>query len=298
MEKIIHYILKICARIFDNLIYEKNIIKLKILNFFDKKSGLNNDNNKKQPKIIVSLTSIPSRLDKLYLCLETIMRQTMKPDKIILYLGLNTKEMELPKKLKDMQKRGLIIKYVEDKKLRAHTKYFYAMQEFYNDIIITFDDDILYNKNIIMKLYNSYLKYPEAVSCMRAHKITFAEDNKIDKYNNWEYEYNGHDALIPNNFLLATGVGAVLYPPHCMPQETFNVENINKLSLNNDDIWLKFIELKNNIKVVKATDKKYHPVAIKSTQEVSLMKTNVEQGENDVSLNKLIDFYKIDKSYF
>lgn len=298
MKKVIHYILKICARIFDGLIYEKNIIKLKILRFFDKKSGLNNDNNEKQPKIIVSLTSIPSRLDKLYLCLETIMRQTMKPDKIILYLGLNTKEMKLPKKLDDMQKRGLIIKYVEDIKLKPHTKYFYSMQDYPNDIIITVDDDILYDKNVIKQLYNSYLKYPEVVSCMRAHKITFDKDNKIDKYNNWKYEYNGRDALIPNHFLLATGVGAVLYPPHCMPQETFNVENINKLSLNADDIWLKFIEVKNNIKVVRATDKKYHLVVIKSTQKVALMKRNVQQGENDVFLNNLIDFYKIDKSYF
>ena len=295
MKKIISYIQKIITKIFHIINYQIKIINIKILSHFGKKSGLGNN---KKDKIIVSLTSIPSRFEKLYLCLETIMRQTIKPDKIVLYLGQNAKEIELPKKLEKMKKRGLTIKYVEDKNLKPHTKYFYAMQEYPDAIIITFDDDILYDKNIIKILYNSYLKYPNAISCMRAHKITFGKDNMISQYNNWEYEYNDKDALIPNNFLLATGVGGVLYPSHCMPQETFNIKNINKFSLNADDLWLKVMQLNGKIKVVKATKKNYYLYIIKDTQNIALCKSNVEQCENDVCMNKLIEYYNIKKEDF
>lgn len=294
MKKIYNKIRKGYYLIKENIFnYYKNI-KFKLIDLKKKKKGINETDFDRKKKIIVSLTSIPSRFDKLALCIETIMEQTMKPDKIILYLGLNAKNIKLPKELVKMQKRGLEIEYREDKNLKPHTKYFYSMQEYPDDIIITFDDDILYNKNVIKKLYNSYLKYPEAVSCMRAHKITFDENKKIEKYNNWKYEYNGKEALIPNNFLLATGVGGVLYPPHCMIKETFNLENIHELSLNTDDLWLKVMQIKGDIKVAKATKKNYHLYVIKNTQKIALCKSNVEQCQNDESMKKLINYYNIE----
>ena len=126
----------------DNIIYYLRSIKYKFLSLFNNKKGIN-IGEERENKIIVSVTSIPSRFTSLYLCLETIMRQSLKPDKIILYLGNNTKNMELPQNLKKLKKRGLTIEYRDDKELKPHTKYFYAMQEHPNDIIITFDDYII-----------------------------------------------------------------------------------------------------------------------------------------------------------
>ena len=254
--------IKVRLIIFDNFIYYLRSIKYKFLSLFNNKKGIN-IGEERENKIIVSITSIPSRFTSLYLCLETIMRQSLKPDKIILYLGNNTKNMELPQNLKKMKKRGLTIEYRDDKELKPHTKYFYAMQEHPNDIIITFDDDILYNKNVIKMLYESYLKFPNEVSAIRVHKITFNQD-KINKYKNWIMEYKGKDTLIPSHYLCATGVGGVLYPPHIMPKETFNKENIKNLSLSADDLWLKVMQIKYKIKVVKALEKNYYLFVIKN----------------------------------
>lgn len=288
--------IKVRLIILDNFIYYLRSIKYKFLSLFNNKKGIN-IGEERENKIIVSVTSIPSRFTSLYLCLETIMRQSLKPDKIILYLGNNTKNMELPQNLKKLKKRGLTIEYRDDKELKPHTKYFYAMQEHPNDIIITFDDDILYNKNVIKMLYESYLKFPNEVSAIRVHKITFNQD-KINKYKNWIMEYKGKDSLIPSHYLCATGVGGVLYPPHIMPKETFNKENIKNLSLSADDLWLKVMQIKYKIKVVKALEKNYYLFVIKNSQSIALNKTNVDKCENDRVLSNLLNYYEINKKDF
>lgn len=247
--------------------------------------------------IIVSITSIPSRFDRLYMSLETIFHQTLKPSKIVLYLGNNIDKTKIPKKILDMQKRGLVIKFRDDVNLKPHTKYFYAMQEYKNNIIITFDDDIFYNKNVIKILYSSYLKYPNAVCCMRPSKITF-DNNMIKNYLSWEGFYNGDDALIPNHYLCATGVGGVLYPPHIMPEETFDLNLISKMALCQDDLWLKFIEVKNNIKVVKACKKNYKNHSINGTQDITLSQSNILENRNDKYLSILNDYFKLTKKDF
>lgn len=288
--------IKVRLIILDNFIYYLRSIKYKFLSLFNNKKGIN-IGEERENKIIVSVTSIPSRFTSLYLCLETIMRQSLKPDKIILYLGNNTRNMELPQNLKKLKKRGLTIEYRDDKELKPHTKYFYAMQEYPNDIIITFDDDILYNKNVIKMLYESYLKFPNEVSAIRVHKITFNQD-KINKYKNWIMEYKGKDSLIPSHYLCATGVGGVLYPPHIMPKETFNKENIKNLSLSADDLWLKAMQIKYKIKVVKALEKNYYLFVIKNSQSIALNKTNVDKCENDRVLSNLLNYYEINKKDF
>ena len=38
-------------------------------------------------KVIVSLTSFPARIDKVYLCINSLLRQSFKADKVILWLA-------------------------------------------------------------------------------------------------------------------------------------------------------------------------------------------------------------------
>ena len=63
----------------DNLIIEK--IERSV-----PKYGLNKDNQRKS-KVIISLTSYDKRFTTLPLCLKSLLKQTVMPDKIILYLA-------------------------------------------------------------------------------------------------------------------------------------------------------------------------------------------------------------------
>lgn len=244
----------------------------------------------REKKVIVSLTSIPSRFDKITLCIESLMRQTYKPDQIILYLGKEKcNENSIPTSIKEMKNKGLRIEFRED--LKPHTKYYYAIKENPNDIIITVDDDIYYHRTLIEELIKSYKKYPNAISCMRAHTITFDDEKNIKPYNEWIGEDNS--ILEPSYKLVATGVGGVLYPPYCMKDELFKKENIIKLSFKADDIWLKFIQMISNTKVVIANPRKTDIVVIKGTQDIALHKANVSYRQNDEYINNLIKYYKI-----
>lgn len=251
---------------------------------------------KKIENLIVSFTSYPARINTLHMVVRSLLRQSICAKNIVLYLGSDTPENAIPKKLKKLCKRGLLIKTgYED--LKPHKKYFFAMQEYPDNIIITVDDDIMYEKNMIEHLYNSYKKYPDAVSARRVTKLTKSE-NKINSYNDFESEYTKETK--PSASLIAVGVGGVLYPPHILHKDAFNSELIKKTCLFTDDIWLKFMELKNNAKVVYVPSTLEKDLTVRSTQKSALMIENIECGnrndecikaiQNELSVN-LAEFF-------
>lgn len=265
------------------------VLKLKYK--YEKKEKLHLNSERRERKIIISLTTIPSRIDVVWIVIERMFRQSVKPDAINLYLG--EKEFEgktLPRELKDLEERGLRIVFCED--LKPHTKYYYAMKEYSDDIIITVDDDIIYSLRLVEMLMKSYRKYPKAVSCMRAHEILFDNEKKVIPYNNWGNKVKGH--MSPSMRLLATGVGGVLYPPHCMNSEVFEKEKLKELSFKADDIWLKIMQVINRTPVVKAQKGRGRLFIITSTQTVSLLSDNVNNSRNDEYLANLLKYYTLD----
>ena len=136
-------------------------------------------------KIIVSLTSYPARFQDLHLVIKSIFTQTVLPDQIILYLDEGVEDSQIPNSLKDLESYGLSI-IVGGADIKPHKKYYYAMKDNPESIIITVDDDNMYRPDTIEKLMNSYRKYPEAVSCLRAHRIIFDNNKKLLPYMSWD----------------------------------------------------------------------------------------------------------------
>src|SRR5690606_32307945 len=91
----------------------------------------------------------------------------------------------LPKNLVKLQQRGLEIKIVGGTDLRSHKKYFYAMQEYKKSIIITVDDDFIYPLNLIEKLYQNHIRYPNNIIANRAISKTYV-NNVLQSYIKWE----------------------------------------------------------------------------------------------------------------
>ncbi len=241
-----------------------------------KKIGIET-NSKRNKKIIVSLTSYHKRFSTLDSCVKTLLLQTMKPNKIILYIVEDDKKY-LPEKVLKLQKYGLEIRYVKDD-LRPHKKYYYAMKEFPNDIVITTDDDCLYSKYLVEELYKTYKKFPHAIAAGRARDIRI-KNGEFLSYDTWNLTEN---SFKPSLSLLATGVGGVLYPPHLLKlSELLNVNEINKY-ISVDDLWLKAVELVGRVPVVLC-DSKVDRVRIElpGAAENGLTKVNVELNQNDM----------------
>lgn len=273
----------------------------KINNFLTKKSveraniewGLSE--TRRDEMVIVSLTTFPGRFNQLFLCLKSLVIQSFKPDKIIVYLGSDTNRDLLTKEMRDFEQYGIEYRFDEEKNLMPHKKYYYAMQEYPDSVIVTADDDIIYPIGWLESLYNSYKQYPNAISARRVHLMK-KDNNDIAPYDSWEDQCRR--IRRPSMSLIATGNSGVLYPPHCFGKEAFDIEAIENLCLRADDIWLKCLEVKYSIPVVWVKNWEVSLQDIDSESNEKLSDENVFTGTNDGVLEKVLDYLRISKEDF
>src|SRR5690606_22490626 len=76
--------------------------------------GLNRG-ERRERQVTVSLTTIPSRIYEIGTTIESILLQTFKPDRIVLWLDRDAlSEDDLPISLKGQMQRGLTVRFCED----------------------------------------------------------------------------------------------------------------------------------------------------------------------------------------
>lgn len=255
-----------------------------------------NDEQRKE-KIIVSLTTHGDRIHSAHLAIESIARQTVKPDVMVLWLAEDKfSDHALPINIKQQQLRGLSVKYCKD--TRSYKKFIYTLKEYPDDIIITVDDDCIYPIDMIERLVNAYQKYPNAICCNLARQMTLGSDNRFLKYNEWKYCVGANE---PSFNVLPIGVGGVLYFPGCFDAEVFNEKIFNELCPYADDIWFKVMAVKNNVKsctVISHQDFTNNFISLDSAFINSLGQLNVISGKNDEQLRQLIKYFDIDIEIF
>jgi hypothetical protein len=247
-------------------------------------------------KIIVSLTTKPDRVHKVWMVIESILRQYEKPDAIILYLALDEFQNEnaLPKRLLKLKKRGLQIVFVADN-LRPHNKYFYAMSSFPKANIITIDDDKIYPPHLVSTLSQYAALYPNKICAVLTRKIK-TKDGHPDTYLNWEVIRGNRE---PSHSLLNLGVGGVIYPSGALHKDLFDKELLKTKTLLTDDIWIKIMAVRNNTKVVSLAGLFRQPfISLTGLGKEQLMFNNIYGGKNDRVFNDLLSHYNIDLDKF
>lgn len=241
-----------------------------------------------EENVIVSLTTFPQRIDTVWVTIETLLRQSYRPSRIILWLAESqfSEKDKLPKKLLEQKKRGLEIRFCDD--LRSHKKYYYTMKHYPNSVVITVDDDTFYPENLVENLVETSNMQPNTVCCNLGHVIT-TRKGMIEPYNNW---YSGADGLdTPSYNLVPIGCEGVLYPPKCLDENVFDKNQIKELCPLADDLWLKSMATLNGVKAIKC-----NPVSITYANQISAKKgslnsVNVDQNMNDKQLEKILKKY-------
>ncbi len=260
------------------------------------KNSLNTTRSSNNEITIVSLTTFPSRIDKVWLVIETLLRQKQKPDKIILWLykGEFNGKKSLPNTLHSLEKRGLEIRFC-DENLMPHKKYYYTILEFPEANVITIDDDIFYPPDLLFKLMKFHKNYPQAILCPITRKIEI-KNNKIEGYQRWKYTSNNS---LPSFTNLMIGVGGVFYPSNSLHSDILNVSSLKRMALRTDDLWLKIMSLKKQTKVVSLAgeyNRFYIPVL--HDNDKRLMDSNIGEGQNDLIFNQLMEYYQIPLTIF
>lgn len=234
--------------------------------------------------IIVSLTSYEERFKDLPKALYSLINQSIKPDRIILWLNEELKDTtSLPYEITQFVKNGLEIRFVKD--IGPYTKAIYAFKEFKDSVIVTADDDIYYPKDWLKKLYLSYVAYSDDIQVHRAHRVDLEKP-----YEKWEKHVKEESARF-DNFL--TGVGGVLYPPNCFSNEVLREDIFIKNAPKADDIWFWIMALVHNrkIRVVDNHAKSLISVSLWGQLFKNNLYKDNKNGGNDSQLENLMKLY-------
>ena len=251
---------------------------------------------RRDQEVIVSLTTIPERIGKIHLCIETLLRQSVKPNRLILWLSESldptrpiVSSKALPYKLRRLQERGLDIRWCKD--IRSYRKIIPTLTLFPNAIVVTADDDVFYPRHWLKQLYNAYLEEPHLIHCHRAHLMRYDSFGGLLPYLQWSLTAPG--LVGPSLHLFPTGVGGVLYTRKLLHPEVFNEAAFSQLCPLADDIWLKAMSLLMGVacKKVKADPIAY--VEVRIPNNVALSQSNLNHNKNDIQLRNVSSRYQV-----
>ena len=244
------------------------------------------------PKVIVSLTSYGRRVSRVYYTIISLLRQTFKPDEIILWLDYeNWNDSNIPGSLKDLKTYGLNIKYCKD--LKSYKKLIPTLVEYPDSLIITCDDDIYYPKNMVERLVNAYKKDPTKIYAHRAHKMTFS-NGKLDKYDLWPEEVSDMEG----KDIFPTSGGGTIYSRDLLYSDVCNEELFNKLSPKADDVWNYFMGYLKGTKNVVLPHKGYIYIPLDVFYQAlhkgsNLASSNCGESMNDKQIRAVMTYYHI-----
>ena len=237
------------------------------------KNGLNT--TPREERYTVSLTTFPARVGHVHIAIETLMRQSVKPDRIVLWLAESQfPDHQLPEKLVALQERGLTVRFCED--LRSHKKYHFAFREYPEDHIILADDDLFYPRDTVKRLVKLHKKHPQDIVCVSAQMIA-PELSSLPSV--WPVPKQGKRYVSCWEAQAFTGAGS-LFPAYWYTPEVFNKEKAMELTPTADDLWLKAMSLVAGVRTTLDHPDRGFPVEVEIPGNVTLFQENKATGEN------------------
>lgn len=240
-----------------------------------------------ESRLIVSLSSFPARISYVWITIESLLRQTHKPDMIILWLSrlqFPNELSDLPEQLVALQDRGLTIRFV-DEDYRSHRKYLYALKEFPRDMLLTADDDIIYPPHMIEDVWQTHLAHPEAIVAPYAHGKEYDASDKIRPYLEWR------NNSMDGPFFFCSG-GGTLFPAGCLHDDTTDIHTALQLCPNADDVWLNVMAIKQGTSVAHPP-KRWLPLPVLAAAKDKLSTANVYEQGNDRQIAAVQNYYKL-----
>lgn len=237
------------------------------------------------PKLLVSLTSYPARINDVWKVVECLKRQTVLPEKIILWLSYEqfNNRTCIPAEILNQEDGMFEVRLVEGN-IRSHKKYYYALQQYPDWTIITCDDDVFYDSNMIKRLVDTSRLYPGCVVANHSTEISFGITGDVVSYADWDIiEKPG---LSRNRCQI--GIGGVLYPPHSLDEMVFDKDAFMREAPYADDLWLNAMARLNNVPVVQAS-KRFLPLPV-VCNSTSLSDINNGENKNDTQLASIRAF--------
>lgn len=255
-------------------------LRLKLLNTEKLKTA-----QEEQIPVIVSLTSIPSRLNRIHVTIRSILDQDAQPKKIILWLYEADKK-HVPENL--IKLSGDIFSICYTKLNCPHIKLVPSIENFPDSCIVTCDDDFIYDRQWLSVLYKEHLANPKSIIANIIRQIQYDKAKKLLPYKEWNLKNPNN-----NKTILAIGSSGVLYPPNAFTNQVLDSELFLKLAPKADDLWFKAMAIIANTAIVKTKNNPKQPIPVMGTQLISLKKENVDQNRNVVQWEALTTYFNL-----
>ncbi|SMF13647.1 hypothetical protein SAMN02745866_00860 [Alteromonadaceae bacterium Bs31] len=230
--------------------------------------------NKQGLPVQVSLTSIPSRIDKLHYTIRSLMLQNCLPQRIVLWLHHELKA-KIPRQLAILEGDLFSIRYSEF--TCSHRKLVHTLEEFPDSIIVTCDDDVIYPVDWLEMLYQEHLVYPDQVIANRCNMIAYDSEGNTLPYRQWIKNVTPGTSSMA---IMPAGYGGVLYPPGALLAETTDSKLYLKLAPKADDLWFKAMSFLNGTLCRRAEHVSQKPTPVLGTQSLTLGASNIKLDKN------------------
>jgi hypothetical protein len=232
-------------------------------------------------ELIVSLTSYPPRFRTLDLTLRCLLTQTVRPDRVMLWIA-EADMAKLPPAVVALAEYGLDIRACKD--TRSYKKIIPALAAFPSAYIATADDDVYYAAQWLGQLVE--LAGERIVVCHRAHDVRLDDAGRMPPYLTWEPAGSG-----PAGTLFPTGVGGILYGPSSLSPEVLDEELFTRLCPHGDDIWLWWMGRRagSEYRKTRAQWKELWWAGVKQ----GLFRANVLGGGNDEQITNMVAHFGI-----
>lgn len=231
--------------------------------------------------VVVTLTSHSVRIKHTFAAIESIGNGSLKPTRLILYLGRDQESLSLPATLRRLVNRGLEIRFCDD--VGPHTKYYpHLVAEPKLELpLVTADDDTMMSRDWLATLMSRWRQEPAIIHCFRAREIRLSEGS-IEPYNNWPLCQSDQPSI--RHF--ATGVSGVIYPPAFQNDLKNAKDEFQNCCPRADDIWLHVMALRHGYRIRQISTRSLEHLSIPGMSRFGLRRSNVDGSGNDDQIKK------------
>jgi len=194
--------------------------------------------------VVFSLTSYHKRQDVLCKTVLSLCGQNIQPRMIFLTITESDWQFFSDKNQAFLEEKCSVNLVKPD--LRSYKKLFYALTRFPEHRIVTFDDDIYYEFDLVSQLLRSE-QLGDSVICKRAHVIR-VESGVVLPYGEWDFEVKG-DYF--SELVFPTSGGGMMILPQSLDDEVLKTEIFLEKAKSADDMWWYFMLRRNGGKARK-----------------------------------------------
>ena len=232
-------------------------------------------------ELIVSLTSHAPRFGTLAPTLRAILRQTVQPDRVILWLDDGDEDL-LPPEIQAMA--GLEVRVCQN--WRSYKKIVPTLLNHPHAHVVTADDDVYYPHDWLERLVAA-AHGGARVACLRAHQVMLSAPDRPAPYEDWR-----HNLSEPQSgpLVFPTGVSGVLYAPDSLHPDVTRPDLFQRLAPGADDVWLYWMHRLAGSRPCKIGGRA-RILEWDGSQVVNLRAGNRQGNGNDRAVAALLDRY-------